>query len=286
MPNKEGGFAPNYTPTATADIDSGFIVGAQVIAGTEEDKVLMDSVENVQQAFGLEEPPEQVLADGMMSTGENLAACQEKGIDLYSPIKLGGNEDNPARREDPSQPVAEKDWDRLPTTQTKGKDGTRQVQLNKHAFVYDQERDCYWCPAGKPLPYANKTSQTENGRQRIRYRYKSDPADCAACPLRSRCLGAKRKQRQVGHEQHEKLRLAHAEKMASEEGKRKFSRRRHAGERPFAMIKGHFGARRFLTRGLERVSAEWLWLASAFNLHRLMSLIHSGPGPPAHALTS
>jgi hypothetical protein len=43
-PNKEGGFAPNYTPTATVDIDSGVIVG-------------------------------ELLADGMMATGENLAAC-------------------------------------------------------------------------------------------------------------------------------------------------------------------------------------------------------------------
>jgi transposase len=293
-PNKDGGFAPNYTPTATVDIDSGLIVDAQVIASTDEDKVMMDSVDNVQRAFGLEQPPGELLADGMMSTGENLAACQEKGIDLYSPIKLGSSEDNPARREDPTQPVAEEDWDRLPTTRTKRKkDGTESVQLNKEAFVYDQEQDCYWCPAGKPLPYANRTSQVENGRQRIRYRYKADPTDCAACPLKSLCLGARAKQRQISHEQNEELRLAHAKKMATEEAKRKYARRRHPGERPFAMIKAHFGARRFLTRGLKRVRTEWLWLTTAFNLHRLMSLlragagpIHSGAGPPRGALTT
>lgn len=102
-PNKEGGFAPNYTPTATVDIDSGLIVEAGVIAHTDEDKHMLASVENVQEAFGLEDPPGELLADGMMSSGENLAACDEKGIDLYSPIKLGGGEDNLALRDDPSE---------------------------------------------------------------------------------------------------------------------------------------------------------------------------------------
>jgi hypothetical protein len=35
------------------------------------------------------------LADGMMSTGDNLAKCEEAGIDLYSPIKLGRVTTNP-----------------------------------------------------------------------------------------------------------------------------------------------------------------------------------------------
>lgn len=282
-PNKEGGFAPNYTPHATVDIDSGIIVSADVISGTDEDKHLISAVEDVQECFGLEEPPGELLADGMMSTGENLAQCEAMGIDLYSPIKLGSSKDNPAVREDPSQPVAEADWDRLPTTTTKHKDGSRTTKLNKDAFVYDEHQDCYWCPAGKAMARAGQTSQTENGRRRIRFRYKSDPSDCAHCPLASRCLSSKSQRRQVGHEQHEKLRIAHAAKMAKDESKKRYRRRRHAGERPFAITKSHFGARRFQTRGLDRVRREWLWLASAFNLHRLMSLIESRAGPPAPA---
>ena len=176
--------------------------------------------------------------------------------------------------------VAEADIDRLPTTTTRHKDGTKTTKFKKDAFVYDAERDCYWCPSGNALSYVHKTSETENGRLRIRYRYKSDSTICTGCPLASRCLGAKSKTRQIGHEQHESLRIAHAAKMSSEESKQKYSRRRHPGERPFAMIKGHFGARQFLTRGLSRVRTEWLWLCGAFNLHRLMSLITSGPDPP------
>ena len=178
------------------------------------------------------------------------------------------------------------DIDRLPTTTTKHKDGTRSSKFNKNAFVYDAEKDSYWCPAGKELPYTNQTSQKENGRQRIRFRYYAAKSDCAGCPLAEKCISGKAKRRQVSHEQHEAKRIAHAEKMSSEEGKQKYSRRRHPNERPFAVIKQHFGARRFLTRGLARVTDEWLWLSSAFNLHRFMSLIQSGPGPPDFATTS
>lgn len=286
-PNKEGGFAPNYTPLATVDIDSGLIVSVDVISNTDEDKHLIAAVQDVKESFDLDEIPGEVLADGMMPTGDNLAQCEELGIDLYSPIKLGAGNDNPAIRDDPTVPVAECDLDRLPTTTTKHKDGTKTTKFNKNAFIYDAERNCYWCPAGEELAYSHQTSETENGRQRIRYRYRSDAATCAGCPLAGRCLGRNSETRLVGHEQHEEARIAHAEKMSSEESKKKYSRRRHPGERPFAMIKSQFGARRFSTRGISKVRNEWLWLSSAFNLHRLMSIIiHSGVDPPASAPNS
>lgn len=285
-PNKEGGFAPNYTPHVTVDVDSGIIVSADVISGTDEDKHLLAAVEDVKESFGLDEAPGEMLADGMMSTGENLAKCVEWGIDLYSPIKLGKSEDNPAIRPDPSEPVAQVDVDRLPTTTTKKKDGTESTKFKKDAFVYDAQADCYWCPAGNAMPYVNKTSQVENGRRRIKYRYKADASDCSRCPLAARCFSGKTKSRQISHEQHEAKRIAHAEKMSRMESQEKYSRRRHPGERPFAMIKGHFGARRFLTRGRERVRDEWQWLCTAFNLHRLLRLLASGPDPPQAATTA
>lgn len=278
MPDKDGGYAPNYTPLATVDVASGLIVSAEVIAGTDEDKHALAAVEDVQQQFGLEEPPPEMLADGLMASGENLAAFAEAGVTLYSPI-AGDDPDNPALREDPTQPVPEDQWDRLPTKAVGGKGGS-QRQLDKAAFVYDAERDCYWCPQGQPLPHAQTLHERRGDRERIRHRYQAERSSCAACPLRQRCLKGKSRRRQIDHEQDEPLRLAHARRMATPEAQQKYARRRHPGERPFAMIKHRFGARRFLLRGLERVRCEWRWLATAFNLHRLMGLIHSGAGPP------
>jgi Transposase DDE domain len=282
-PNKDGGFAPNYTPTATVDVDSGLVVAAGVIANTDEDKHMISAVKDVMESFSLDQPPKELLADGMMCTGENLAECKAMGIDFYSPIKLGGEADNPAQREDLSQAVSSEDIARLPTTTTKHRDGTTTTQFNKNAFVYDKEKDCYWCPSGKSLPYTNKTRETENGRTRVRLRYLADAQDCASCPIKSQCIAASTKQRMVCHEQHESHRVEHANKMAKPESKKRYGRRRHAGERPFATIKSQFGARGFLTRGLAKVSCEWHWLTSAFNLHRLMSLISSNADPPTVA---
>lgn len=285
-PNKDGGFAPNYTPTATVDVDSGLIVAADVIANTDEDKHMIQAVKDVMESFSLEHPPEELLADGMMCTGENIAECKTLGIDFYSPIKLGAEGDNPAQREDLSQPVSAEDIARLPTTTTKRRDGTTTTQFNKNAFVYDKEKDCYWCPAGKALPYSNTTSETENGRTRVRLRYLAEVTNCASCLLKSQCIAASTKQRMVCHEQHESHRVEHANKMAEPTSKKKYGRRRHAGERPFATIKSQFGARGFLTRGLAKVSCEWHWLTAAFNLHRLMSLISGNAGPPKPAAAS
>jgi len=279
-PNKEGGFAPNYTPLATVDVDSGLIVSADVISHTDEDKHLIPAIEDVQQQFGLDTPPAEVLADGMMATGENLAECEARNISLYSPLPGTGEAANPALRDDPTQPVSPEDRDRLPTKKVNRKGKTSQ-QLDKRAFVYDKDNDCYWCPEGKKLSYANTTSELRNpGRRRVRRRYKASPEDCTTCALRDLCLQGQAKQRMINREQHESHREAHAAKMSTDEAQAKYSRRRHPGERPFAVIKHQFSARRFLLRGIAQVKQEWLWLSSAFNLHRLFGLIRSGVDPP------
>ena len=70
--------------------------------------------------------------------------------------------------------------------------------------------------------------------------------------------------------------------MASEAGRARYARRAAVGERPFAVIKQHFGVRQFSLRGLERVRLEWKWITIAFNLKKLMSALaaRAGPGPP------
>lgn len=281
LPNKEGGFAPNYTPLATVDVGSGLIVSADVIADSDEARHLLAAVADVAHSFQLDKPPGTLLADGLMATGENLVACAQQEIDLYSPLSRTSDADNPAIRENLTEPVASALVDQLPTRTTKRKDGSQITKFSKEAFVYDAAADCYWCPSGQPLKLAKATKdRTANGRRYTRFRYKSNPAACAQCPLAQRCLEQQGKQRQISHDEHESARQAHVRKMEQPAAQKIYATRRHAGERPFAVIKGHFGARRFLTRGLDCVRNEWLWLSSAFNLHRLMSLIRSGVSPP------
>ena len=94
-PNKEGGFAPNYTPTVTVDIDSGLIVGTDVHTSPVEEEFMMGRITQVVESFSMEAKPKELLADGLMCSGENLAACKDRKIDLYSPIKLSVDSSHP-----------------------------------------------------------------------------------------------------------------------------------------------------------------------------------------------
>lgn len=275
MPNKDGGCAPNYTPLATVDIDSGLLVAVDVVNLINEDSQLLPAIEQVQRQFGLTTPLA-VLTDGLNGTGANLAACAERGIDVYSPCEVPDPLTNPALRADATQAVPESEWSRLPTHKVSG--GT---QLDKSAFVYDAAQDCYRCPLGQTLKYVETTSEKCGSGRRVRRRYKAQPQICAACPLRAQCLQGKAPARQINREQHEAHRERHAEKMATTAAQETYALRRHAGERPFAVIKQQFGLRQFLLRGLQGVQDEWCWAAIAFNLDRLLSLLRGRAGPVA-----
>lgn len=279
MPNKEGGFAPNYTPTAMVDVETGLVVECDVLGDMAEEQHLLPTLSEAGQDFGVQ--PQEVLVDGLFETGPNLVELEQQGVALYAPPSQPMVADNPAVRDDLSQPVAADKLDLLPTHVTRSQ--TKSRQFDKAAFVYDAERDVYWCPHGKQLPYRNTTPDRRQQGTAQRRRYQSSAADCAACPLRSRCLQDGARQRSISRDQYESHRERHAERMAKAESQEIYKLRRHAGETPFAWIKQRFGVRQFLVRGLDRVRVEWRWAATAFNLCRLLTLLaghrgRAGPG--------
>lgn len=277
LPNKEGGFAPNYTPLATVDVASGMIVASDVIAGSDEEHHLAAAVLEVQEDFGQEEPSPEMLADGLMATGATLAAMDELNVTLYSPVPIADPQ-NPALRDDPSKPVPAEAWDRLPQKPARSRNGEKRPQLTKEAFVYDAEKNVYFCPQGEKLEPVHTTSERSKTGRTTRTRYKAPASACANCPLRDLCLQQGARRREISRDQHEPLREDLARRMATPEGQAKYALRSQA-ERPFAVIKQQFGARRFLLRGLEKVKTEWRWLTAAYNLTQLMTHLRSRAGP-------
>ncbi len=278
-PNKDGGFAPNYTPLATVDVASGMIVACDVIAMTDEEHHLVAQVEAVQRDFGLEKPVSEILADTRSLTGHNLHALQQLDVTLFAPSKQADPTTNPARRADLTQPVPEDQHGRLPTLTTKHKNGTKTTRFTKDAFVFDQEKDCFWCPNGQALKFHCRTTEQLVTGPQSGSRYFSDKQVCSGCPLRAKCLAPTAKRREVTRMEHDGLIEAHAQRMATDEAKKKYAARKYRGERPFAQIKHHFGMRQFLLRGLKKVRIEWTWVVNAFNLRTLMTLIQPRPGP-------
>ena len=228
-PNKDGGFAPNYTPLATVDVASGMIVACDVIAMTNEEHDLVAQVEAVQRDFGLAQPVSEVLADTMLLTGANLKALTDRGVTLFAPSKDADPTTNPARRADLSQPVPADQIDQLPTQTTKHKDGTQTTHFTKDAFVYDPENNVYRCPHGQSLKH-HTTSQDQRATGPItRTRYAAEPSVCAGCPLRAKCISPSAKRREISRFEHDHLLEAHAQRMATPEAKKKWLLRRISG---------------------------------------------------------
>jgi transposase len=263
MPNKEGGYAPNYTPVAATDGTDKYIVDCDVIAGPNEQAELLPSVDRIEENF--EQKPDGVAADKAFGTGPNLEGMEQRQVEFYTPVESPSpQEGNPAKREDPRQPVPEADWPKLPRNDRK--------KLAKSCFVYDEAKDLYYCPMGNELSYREtKKLDRSQGKQPVRiYGCKG----CADCPLAKECLDAKAKRgRTVSRDEYEPLRERMHAKLQTEEGKKTYNRRMHIGETPFAIIKGILEVRRFLLRGLEKVRTEWCWVCTAYNLKKLIAAL-------------
>jgi len=263
LPNKEGGYAANYTPMAVSETENGFIVGADVLIGNVEHLVMTTMIDTIQEDYGA--TPQTMMGDGIYGTGPNLEALEEREIELLSPPVREEPEDNPAVRNDFTEPVPDKDLDRLPINkQTKC--------FDKHAFIYDEMTDSFWCPAGKRLSREGTERVHRSGLVIEQTNYRC--GDCAGCPLRPRCQkNPESKQgRKVTRDGYEPIRKRHSERMREADAQERYKQRLHYGETPFAVLKSAFGLRRFLLRGIQGVEQEWLWGCTAFNLKKLMSL--------------
>ena len=263
LPNKEGGYAPNYTPMATVETGAGLIVHADVVIGNVEHDQLPAIVDAVENDFATEVA--RVLVDKAYTTGENLTAAESRDVAVIGALAETHVENNPALRDDLSRPVADEDLERLPVNpQTK--------RFDKSAFVYDEASNQYFCPAGKPLPHRT-TEHTTHGDGQSVARSVYTCRDCAGCPLAARCRRNPDSPggREIIHDQHEGARRRLRQRLRTAEAQAARNRRQHFGELPFAVIKAGFAMRRFLLRGIAGVRQEWRWAVTAFNLRKLMT---------------
>ncbi len=263
--NKEGGYAPNYTPMAVTETESGFIVGADVAIGNVEHDQLLPMVQEIISVFDCE--VHTVMGDTAYSTGENLSGAEAAGIEILAPLADVKCESNPADRDDPTRPVAPELVVDLPNNPTTKK-------FDKSAFVYDEAADCYYCPAGKLLrKNGTQNKRLSGGHVVLQSVYMC--GDCRGCPLAPSCRKnpEARGGRRIIHDVHDAARRRQRSRMRKPDAEERYKKRKSVAERPFAVIKAAMDLRRFLLRGIEGVGVEWLWACSAHNLKKLMSIM-------------
>ena len=151
-------------------------------------------------------------------------------------------------------------------------DTTRQVRsqgrFGREAFTYDATANNYRCPAGKLLDYECTTHK--NGK--TVFRYSSQAATCAECPLRPHCLPSKTPYRQLARWEHEAVLEAHRARMAKA-GPAMMRARAALVEHPFGTLKLWCGWRHFLVRGLAKVQAELSLLMLSYNFKRVLTIL-------------
>ena len=259
LPNKTGGYAPNYTSVLGTDADSGMIVDVQVLGNNNEVSTVLPAVANIEEQFGAR--PKAVSADTAFNNGPNLQGLQEQKVEALMPSRQQFAE-NSAVREDVSQPVARDQRGKLPVN-------PQNKCLDKAAFIYNEEQDHYTCPMGKTLEYQHDKPYNRGGVKGSSRIYEC--GDCAGCPLAKRCLPKKATERRVSRDEYEELREELAAKMKTEEARAKYKRRSHVAETPFAVLKTRMNFRQFLLRGLKKVEMELRWTAIAYNVMKLVN---------------
>lgn len=145
----------------------------------------------------------------------------------------------------------------------KPRDENSRGRFPRARFRYDRENDCYWCPAGKALPFKYQT--TYRGQEVRDY----IAEDCDHCSLRPKCTRSKtgRKIRRLVDE--ELLEEMHRRVQAEPD---KVKQRKTIVEHPFGTMKRSMDQGYFLTRRLPGVRTETCLTMLAYNIKRALGL--------------
>jgi ribosomal protein L34 len=137
--------------------------------------------------------------------------------------------------------------------------------IDKSAFAYDAEKDEYRCPSGQSLVFLRMSQDKKKWGTAARKQY-GGCAACGPCPHVKLCCQNPGKGRLINRDQYEGHRQRLRRRMATEQGREIYKRRRHTVEPRIGHLKHNLGVRRFLRRGIEKVKTEWTMVCTAVNL--------------------
>jgi transposase len=137
-------------------------------------------------------------------------------------------------------------------------------RYGREGFTYESSTDCYICPQGHRLPFRHIDPDK---KCRI---YRIEAAFCRLCGCFGKCTSSakgRRVQRHVDQDMVEKWERQYVE------AKEVYRLRKEKVERPFGHIKANLGFSAFLLRGMAGVRTEFAFLATCFNLTRMVNLL-------------
>jgi transposase len=204
----------------------------------------------------------QLTADSNYHSFDALAFCKAEGLEAYIP-------DIQFRKRDERFAQQQRFKDGI---QPRQPPSTKPETFAVEDFSFDPIKQAYLCPQGKEL-----TCHARN--QRNRYRtydiYQARQEDCAACPLRPKCLSkpnTSRRYLSIRVDQNEPNLIDEMKaKIDSPEGKQIYARRLGIVEPVFANICVQKHMNRFTLRTKSKVDVQWRLFALVHNIGKIHS---------------
>lgn len=143
-------------------------------------------------------------------------------------------------------------------------------EFSHEQFIYDQQQDCFICPAGERLELYDHQGP-RNGSDDLRYR--ASRQTCQSCVYFSQCVSSKTNGRQVVRNLRAEYRKWADECLTDHERKRLMARRKTKAEGSFADAANNHGFKRARWRGLVMVEIQNLLIAAIQNLRKLVRAV-------------
>jgi transposase len=264
MPSSHG-VVQGYNAQALVDSKHQVILAAEAFSSQDHENLapMLEGGKKNLTAIGKEPTyfeDKQLTADSNYHSFNSLTFCKDQKIDAYIP-------DIQFRKRDPRFADQQRFQDGVHGRQ---RPNPKPQLFSVSDFSFDATKQVYFCPHGKEL-----TCHAHN--QINRYRtydvYHARVQDCAACPLRSRCLSKSDTSRrylsvQVATQQPNLIDAMKA-KIDTELGKRIYARRLGIVEPVFANICVHKRMHRFTLRSKSKVDVQWRLFALVHNIGKI-----------------
>jgi transposase len=140
----------------------------------------------------------------------------------------------------------------------------------KNHFIYDQEKNCYFCPEGHSLTYRG----IEKKKNHLIYRIKNKKT-CQTCKHYGQCTNAKYG-RSIGRLHNEEVKQKLEAQYDETPSQAIYARRKTRVEHPFGHIKRNLKTDAFHLRRKDGVQAETSLLATCFNMARMITIFGVG----------
>lgn len=234
---KNGQLKPAYNVQVSTN--NQFIASYSIHQNTTDTNTLIPHLQQLQQDY--QQLPQNLTADAGYGSEENYQQLEALQINAF---------------------VKHNQFDREQSEQLQSK-----KPFSADKLYYNPKQDCYYCPMGQPMNNTGSyTRSTSTGYRQTITCYQAK--NCAGCPLKGTChKGKGNRVIEVNHHLNQ-LKDKANERLKSEEGIRKRKQRCCDTEPVFANIKHNHHFKRFMLRGIKKVSVETGLLALAHNLRK------------------